>query len=177
MLTELSLHRLVDLKALVQPLVAFTRQNELGSTQTVCDTLETIAKTVCEVVSREDLPLGSSVVNLLVLGYPVSSEIPHLRVAVCDILLHAKESSLGCVFAVVHILELLKVCLDILLSVLASVAGSLLSLLSTTLKFDLGLVTVADVCLLLLDEFLGEIEELLEVVTGVCDGAGLESCR
>ena len=115
--------------------------------------------------------------NLLVLGYPVSSEIPHLRVAVCDILLHAKESSLGCVFAVVHILELLEVCLDILLGVLASVAGSLLSLLSTTLKFDLGLVTVADVCLLLLDEFLGEIEELLEVVTGVCDGAGLESCR
>lgn len=76
-----------------------------------------------------------------------------------------------------HILELLEVRLDILLGVRASVARSFLSFLSTTLELDLGLVTMADVCLLLLDEFLCEIEELLEVVAGVSDSAGLESYR
>jgi hypothetical protein len=115
------------------------------------------------------------VVNLLVLRYTVGRKIPHLGVAACDVLLHTKESGLGCVFAVVHILELLKVRLDILLGVRASVTGSFLSFLSTTLKLDLGFVTVADVCLPLLDKLLGEIEELLEIVTGVCDSAGLES--
>lgn len=124
----------------------------------MCDTLETIAKTVCEIVGRENLPLGRSVVNLLVLRYAVGRKIPHLRVAVCDVLLHAEESSLGCVFSIVHILELLEVCLDILLGMGATVSGTFLSFLSTTLKLDLSFVTVADVCLVLLNKLLGEIE-------------------
>lgn len=102
--------------------------------------------------------------RLLLLGYSVGGKIPHLGVTVCDILLHTKESSLGLVFAVVHILELLEVCLNVLLSMLASVTGALLSFLSTALELDLGLVTVADVCLLLLDQLLCKVEELLEVV-------------
>jgi hypothetical protein len=130
----------------------------------VCNTLETIAKTVCEIVGREDLPLRSSVVRLLLLGYSVGGKIPHLGVTTCDILLHAKESSLGLVFSVVHILELLEVCLDVLLGMLTSVTGALLSFLSTALELDLGLVTMADVCLFLLDKLLSKVEELLEVV-------------
>lgn len=129
------------------------------------DTLEAITKAVCEIVGREDLPLGSSVVRLLLLGYSVGRKIPHLGVSACDVLLHAEESGLRLVFSIVHVLELLKVRLNILLGVFASVTGSLLSFLSTTLELNLGLVTVADIGLLLLDELLGEIEELLEVVT------------
>lgn len=129
------------------------------------DTLEAITKAVCEIVGREDLPLGSSVVRLLLLGYSVGCKIPHLGVSACDVLLHAEESGLRFVFSVVHVLELLKVCLNILLGVFASVTGSLLSFLSTTLELDLGLVTMADIGLLLLDELLGEIEELLEIIT------------
>jgi hypothetical protein len=162
--TKLSLHRLVNLKRLVQPLVAFTRQNELGRTQAVSDTLEAIAKAVCEIVGGKDLPLRSSVVRLLLLGYSVGCKIPHLRVTTRDVLLHAKESGLRLVFAIVHVLELLEVCLDILFGVLASVTGTLLSFLSTALQLNLGLIAMADVGLLLLDELLGEIEELLEVV-------------
>jgi hypothetical protein len=130
----------------------------------VSDTLEAIAKAVCKIVGREDLPLRSSVVRLLLLGYSVGCKIPHLGVSACDVLLHAEESGLGLVFAIVHVLKLLEVRLNILLGVLASITGSLLSFLSTTLELNLGLVTMADIGLLLLDELLGEIEELLEVV-------------
>jgi hypothetical protein len=130
----------------------------------VSNTLEAIAKAVCEIVGREDLPLGSSVVRLLLLGYSVGCKIPHLGVSACDVLLHAEESGLRLVFSIMHVLELLEICLDILFGMLASITGTLLSFLSTALELNLGLITMADVGLLLLDELLGEIEELLEVV-------------
>lgn len=141
------------------------------------DAFETVAKAVCEVIGREDLPLGSSVVRLLLLGYPVRGKIPHLGVSTGDILLHAEERGHGLVFAVVHVLELLEVRLDVLLGVLASVSRALLAILSSTLELDLSFVAVADISLLLLDELLGKVEQLLEVVTRVSDVGGSEALQ
>lgn len=139
--------------------------------------LETVAKAVRKVIGREDLPARGSDVLGLLLGDTVSSKIPHLGVAVGDVLLHAEEGRLGLVFSIVHVLELLKVGSDILLGVLAAVSGTLLTLLSSTLELDLGFVAVAYIGLVLLDQFLGEFVKLLEVVARVCDGAGGEAWR
>jgi hypothetical protein len=171
-LTKLSLHRLINLEGLVQPLVAFSGQNELGRTQTVSNILKAVDQTVGEVVGREHLPGGSPDMLLLLLGNSVGGKIPHLGVAVLDILFHAEERSLGLILAVVHVLELLQIGLHILLSVLASVSRTLLALLSSALELDLGFAAVANIGLFLLDELLCKVKEPLEVVARVCNGAG-----
>lgn len=88
--------------------------------------------------------------------HSVRSKVPILRVATGDILLHPKECSLRLVFSVTHIPEFLQIRLDILLGVRAAVAWRS-ALFSSSLKLDFGLVAVANVCLLYLDELLGEV--------------------
>lgn len=139
------------------------------------DILEAVAKAVCEVVSGENLPFWSADVLLLVFGDSVGGEIPHLGVGVCDVLLHAQESSLRRVFAVTHVLEFLNVCFHILLGVLAAVSRAFLAFLSTSLELDFFFVAVADVGSVFLDEFYSQVVKLLEVVTGVCDFIGGEA--
>lgn len=141
----------------------------------MCNVLEAIAETVGEVVGGVNLPLVLGSVVLL-LEDSVSCEIPHLRVAALDVLLHSKEGGLRLVFAIAHISKLLKVGLDVLLGVLASISRSTCSLLSTTLELDLSLITVTDVGFSQVDELLGEVVELLEVVAGVSHSAGSETC-
>ena len=162
-----ALHGLVDFERLVEPLIRDTAENELGGAEGVGDALEAIAKAVSEIVGRVDLPLASGPVVRLVEN-SVSSKIPHLGVAVGNILLHAEESFPGLVFSVAHIAELLEVLLDRLLGVLAAETGAG-ALLTTALELDLVIVAVADVGLVEANQLFGEVVQLLEVVGRVGD--------
>lgn len=139
------------------------------------DLLEAIAQAVGEVVGRENLPLGGANVLLLVLGDSVCRKIPHLRVGVLNVLLHAEERRLGSVLSIAHVLELLNVCFHVLLGVLAAESRAFLAFLSATLKLNLLLVAVADISAVLFDQLNGKVVELLEVVAGVCDFVGGEA--
>lgn len=62
---------------------------------------EAVAQAVREVVCRVDPPLVAGAV-VRFLDDAVGGEIPHLRVAVVDVLFHAEEGFAGFVFAVAH---------------------------------------------------------------------------
>ena len=109
------------------------------------DALKAVAKTVREIISRVYPPFGTSpVVWLLVLGYPVGSDIPHLRVGVLNVLLHAKPGFLRRVLAVPHTSEFLQVSPDILVGMLASIPR-FRAILATALQFGLGIIAVTHV--------------------------------
>lgn len=73
----------------------------------VRDVLNAIDEAVCKVICRVDLPL----VACPVVGSiedTISREIPHLGIAVGEVLLHAEEGFLWLILAVLHGLELGK---------------------------------------------------------------------
>ena len=78
------------------------------------DFLNAITQTVREVVGWVNLPLAAGEVVLLVLGAhdAPGEQIPHLRVRVCDILLHAQSCLARLVFSVAHGTELGEGLLD-----------------------------------------------------------------
>ncbi len=105
----------------------------------------------------------------------IGRKIPHLRVATCDILLHPKERSLGCVFSVAHISKLAQICLNILFGVLASIPGRR-SVFSTALQLDIGFDAVTHVRPAQLDQVFGLFIELIEIIGGVGRGRRSEPC-
>lgn len=121
------------------------------------DALEAIAKTVRKVIGGIYLPLGAcSEMRLLLLRYPIRRDVPHLRVGILNVLLHAKPRGLGGVFAVLHAAKLPEIRVDILLCVLASIpfAGTVLA---AALELGLGFVTVAHIGPNLPNKLLGEV--------------------
>lgn len=121
------------------------------------DTLEAIAQTVGEVVSREDLPVWGAHMRRLLRRYTVGCEIPHLRIAVGNVLLHAKKGRARLIFSISHILELLHIGFDVLVGMFAAESRSFLSVLPTTLKLDLLLATMTYVRLFSSDELYGQL--------------------
>lgn len=121
------------------------------------DSFEAVTQAVCEIIGREDLPVRSADVDSLLGRYPVCGEIPHLRVRVVDILLHAEEGRSRLIFAVSHVLELLHVGFDIHVGVLASESRPLLAILAAALELDLFLATVANVRLFSPDQLDGQL--------------------
>jgi hypothetical protein len=107
-------------------------------------------------------------VRLLVLGNAVGGDIPHLRVWVLDVLLHAEPGGLGLVLAVAQAAELAEVSLDAVVYMPASVSRRG-AILASTLQLGLGLVVVAHVCLALLDQLLGGVMHALKRVGRVGD--------
>jgi hypothetical protein len=116
-------------------LIGNSAEDELRRAETVCDFLEAIAQTVCEVVGGVDLPLITCPVMRLVQD-AVCSEVPHLGVSVGDILLHAQESLAWLVLAITHGAELLQVVLGSLLGMLTPESGAN-SFFASTLEFNL----------------------------------------
>ena len=97
--------------------------------------LEAIAQAVGEIVGWVDLPLVACPVVWLV-EYTVRRKVPHLRVPIGDILLHAQECLPWLVLAIPHSTELLEVVFGGLVGMFApeTRAGSLFS---PTLQLDL----------------------------------------
>lgn len=140
------------------------------------DALNTVTKTVREVICRENLPLGGANMLRLVLGDPVRCEVPHLRIAALDVLLHSQKSLLWFILPVSHIAELGKICLDVLLGMLAAIPGAFFAIFSATLQLDVGLDAVADVCLALISNLFGQVVKPLKVVARIRDGIWGEAC-
>lgn len=118
---------------------------------------KTVAKTMGKIVGGEHLPLRRTNVYRFVLGNSVGGQIPHLGVAILDILLHSQKGSHGLVFAIMHVGEFLEISLDILLGVLATESGTLFAILSSSLEFDFGFLAMTDISLALLDQFSSKI--------------------
>lgn len=70
------------------------------------DALEAITETVRKVVGRVNPPLSACTEMIILLQDAIRSHIPHLRVGVVDVLLHAKRRLLRLVFAISHSAEL-----------------------------------------------------------------------
>jgi hypothetical protein len=98
---------------------------------------------------------------------------PHLRIGVLNVLAHPQERRLGLIFPVLHIPELLQVCLNILLGVLASVSRSVV--LPSALQLEVCVAAMADVGFFELDELFGVLIELLEMVARVCNPSRFET--
>jgi len=172
-----ALHGTVDIELVVKPFIRNTGELELSCAERVSDTLNTIAQAVGEIVSRETLePLGV-VVLLVALGNAPCEQIPHLRVGVLEILLHAQSSLSGLVLAVAHSAELSQRFLNGACAVATSIAltTTLTILTLTTLSLDLSLGAMADVGAIALDKLLSELVETLKVVTGIGLPHGLEA--
>jgi len=157
----------------------------------MCDILEAVTKTMCEVISRIDLPLRPCSVMLGVQN-SICWQIPHLRVSIFDVLLHSEESFFGLVFAISHSPKLLQILFDRLFSMFAAIArtsryavylSSLgLQLLSYKVIRRLNsagvqylTATFADVCFPLFNELLRLLIQLVEIIAGICYGLWLEA--
>jgi hypothetical protein len=99
--------------------------------------LEAIAETVGEIIGRVDLPVPASSVVRSVCLNTICGKVPHLRVPISDILLHAQEDFSRLVFAIAHISELGEVFFRALVGVCASVAF-VGTFFSASLILDLG---------------------------------------
>ena len=122
-----------------------------------------------EIISRIYPPLGTRPkVRLLVLGYSVGGDIPHLGVGILNILLHAEPGALRRVLTVSHAAKFLEVGLDVLACMLTTISRGR-AILSAALQLDLGFGTVAYIRLLLFDQLLGEVIHALEVIGRIGD--------
>ncbi|TQS33570.1 hypothetical protein Golomagni_06080, partial [Golovinomyces magnicellulatus] len=90
----LGLARLVHLECVAEPLVRLAREDEFGGAERMADVFEAIDKTVGKVVGRVDAPVLARAV-MRGLEHTVGDEVPHLRVAVLDVLLHAERDLAG----------------------------------------------------------------------------------
>jgi hypothetical protein len=104
----------------------------------MCDALKAITQTMGKVIGGINLPVPTRAVVRGISLDAVGSQVPHLGVAVCDVLLHSQESLAGLVFAVAHVAELGQVVLDGLVGVLAAVTWRR-ALFATSLEFYLGI--------------------------------------
>ena len=129
---------------------------------------------MCEVIGWEDAPAGGSHVWLPGLWYSICRQVPHLRVPFFYVLFHTQESSLGLIFAIMHVAKLGEIGLNVLHSMRTPESTSFLAFFASTLELNLGFRAVTYVGFFLPDELLSQLVELLEVVTGICDFAGRE---
>lgn len=128
------------------------------------NTLNAITQTMRKVIRRIYPPFRtSSSMSCLVLGNAVGGDIPHLRIGIVDILLHAKPSGLWLVIPISHGAEFGQVGCYSLLSVFTSVPRCRI-ILSATLQLCLCLVAVTDVGLFFVNQQLCEIVQTLKVV-------------
>lgn len=103
--TVFALHGFVDFHGVAEPFVGDAGKGEFGGAERVGDVLEAIAQTMREVVGWVYPPFVAGAV-MLFFEDAIGGQIPHLRVAVCDVLLHAEEGFSGLIFAVSHGSEL-----------------------------------------------------------------------
>lgn len=179
----------LHVELLQQPVVGDAALAELDSAHGVGDTLERITDAVGEVVGGVDLPPVAGAVVVVLLDDTVCGQIPHLWVALVGVgqaLLHAEVGIARLVFAVTHGAELSQRLFDGTRAVLAGVALATV-VGAATLHVDLlscGMSApdhtvvslleghtraVAHVCAVLLDELLGQLVQLVEVVAAVGD--------
>ncbi|KAI3476291.1 hypothetical protein L1887_62128 [Cichorium endivia] len=168
----LGLARLVHLECVAEPLVRLAREDEFGGAERVADVFEAIDKTVGKVVGRVDAPVLARAV-MRGLEHTVGDEVPHLRIAILNVLLHAERDLAGRVFAVLHVFKILERLLDGTVAEARGLAGAALG--TATLLLDLFWRRVVDVGLSALDELDGELVEPLEVVARVGDLEGFEA--
>lgn len=129
------------------------------------DAFEAIAQAMCEIISGIYLPrIFRTKMWCLILGYPVSGKIPHLRIVAFDILLHAEEGRLRFILSVSHGAEISQVCLDILTRMLATVSRPFFAIFASTLKFDCCFNAMTDVRSPQLYELHGKTIQLLKVI-------------
>lgn len=164
---EVPVHIVNNAERRVQPVVRRPGEIKLGSAQTVCNTLECVAKTVGKVICGVNLPLvAGSVVRFV--KHTIGSKIPHLGVSTLDILLHAQECSSRLVFAIPHIAEFSQVFLWGLISVRASEPRRG-TISAPALSLQVFVTAVANVGLAKSNKLFRLVIELLKVIRGVGD--------
>lgn len=152
--------------------------------------LEAIAKTVREIVCRVYSPFVARTM-MFCFQYPVRCQIPHLRVTVLQVLLHAQKSFPGFIFPGSHRSEFCERFICRAISVWASVSGSMG--FPTFLKLYLGVCpnwrsalfwnskaasrtgTMAYVSSVALDEAFGKLIQPIKIVARIGDLERLEA--